>query len=481
MLDEYRIEPLSVGQYLDRVYDEDIKVDQAVQRSFCWTKEIMNALIYSALSRKIYIPNLILAEENMSNGTKQTYVVDGGQRTEALYQFKYCNYKITNNLRTYIIPYKKKLRDDSGNILRDEYGNILSELEEYDIRNKTYEDLPDELKSRFNGCPLTTVIYQDCTTEETSELVLLYNNHIGMNVSQKSLTYVGKYADEIKRIKKSNRFLMDCTVLSENEKKKGVWERVIAESVMGINHFDNWKKNPKDMCDYLNMNSSLSEYKNVEGLFNRLIPYSDKMENATVAGLFTSKNLFIWMMLFDKFTKMNVPDKIFGGFLKDFSEKLKYKEINGETWEIIDGDRHTKDKSLINRKMSYLEHLLTEYLKAQDTNSEVDTVESFIARNVNVDINELHNDMEFYGESLDDLTNNTIRDGSKLLDKQNRLSLLAMVIYSYKQDVDLEDWLTEFAQQHNTYLSDQEKNFLYMKDNFEKFNENQEREEKKTA
>ena len=89
--------------------------------------------------------------------------------------------------------------------------------------------------------------------------------------------------------------------------------------------------------------------------------------------------------------------------------------------------------------------------------------------------------MEFYGESLDDLTNNTIRDGSKLLDKQNRLSLLAMVVYSYKQDVDLEDWLTDFAQKNNTYLADQEKNFLYMKDDFEKFIENQEKKEKKTA
>ena len=45
MLDEYRIEPLSVGQYLDRVDAEDIKIDQAVQRDFCWNYEMMNALI----------------------------------------------------------------------------------------------------------------------------------------------------------------------------------------------------------------------------------------------------------------------------------------------------------------------------------------------------------------------------------------------------------------------------------------------------
>ena len=68
MLDEYRIEPLSVGQYLDGVKSEDIKIDQAVQRSFCWGSEMMNALIYSALSRRIYIPNLILAEAKRKDG-----------------------------------------------------------------------------------------------------------------------------------------------------------------------------------------------------------------------------------------------------------------------------------------------------------------------------------------------------------------------------------------------------------------------------
>ena len=40
-----------------------------------------------AISRKIYIPNFILAEEKKKNGTKQTYVVDAGQRTETLYRF----------------------------------------------------------------------------------------------------------------------------------------------------------------------------------------------------------------------------------------------------------------------------------------------------------------------------------------------------------------------------------------------------------
>lgn len=480
MLDEYRIEPLSVGQYLDGVESEDIKIDQAVQRSFCWGKEMMNALIYSALSRKIYIPNLILAEEKKKDGTKQTYVVDGGQRTETLYQFKYNGYKITNKLRSYIVPYTKKKTDENGEYLRDEYGNIQCEVEEFDIRGKTYEDLPQELKNKFNGCPLTTVIYQDCATEETSELVLLYNNHVAMNAAQKAFTYIGKYADEIKRIKDTNRFLMDCTMLSENEKEKGIWERVISECVMGIYHYENWKRTPKDMCDYLNENSSEQEYKNIEVYFKRLIPYCDKIDESEVAALFTSKNLFIWMMVFNRFTNLHISDDRFGEFLKAFVNSLKFKEIDGEDWGKIDSDRNTKDKSLINRKIDYIINLMNEFLhidaKNETDNGICDTEnESFIADVLNMDLEKVIEEMEVYNETLYSLTDKTIRDGSKLLNIENRKSLLALVAYSYERDVDLDDWLEQYAAKNNMYFPDQRKNFLHMKKDFINYIENKER------
>ena len=70
---------------------------------------------------------------------------------------------------------------------------------------------------------------------------------------------------------------------------------------------------------------------------------------------------------------------------------------------------------------------------------------------------------------LKDLENNTIRDGSKLLDMANRLSLLAMVAYSYKNDVDLDDWLEDYAVKNNTYYIDQRKNYSHMVNDFEQY------------
>ena len=70
---------------------------------------------------------------------------------------------------------------------------------------------------------------------------------------------------------------------------------------------------------------------------------------------------------------------------------------------------------------------------------------------------------------LKDLENNTIRDGSKLLDMANRLSLLEMVAYSYKNDVDLDGWLEDYAANNNTYYMDQRKNYSHMVNDFKQY------------
>ena len=260
---------------------------------------------------------------------------------------------------------------------------------------------------------------------------------------------------------------MDCTVLSENEKRKGVWERVISESVMAVYHFEYWKKIPKDMCSYLNQHSSKEEYRNIEWYFNRLIPYSDKLKNTEIAALFTSKNLFVWMKIFDKFTKLHISDDSFGEFLKAFVNNLKFKKVNGENWDSIDNNRHTKDKSLVMKKVSYLETLMKDFFRSEF--EAMAQVVCFIAENLNMDVDIVQSDIDFYEESLAQLKDNTIKDGSKLLNEGNHCSLLAMMVYSYQEDKDLEEWMTQYAIKNESYFTDQKKNFLYMKEDFERF------------
>lgn len=363
MLENFRLETTTVEQYLLSVENEEIKVNQAVQRDFCWKSEMMNALIYSTLSpTAIYIPNIILAEQKKDDGIKITYVVDGGQRTETLRRFRYGGYKITKKLRTYKIPYKEKVIDENGKVVRDEDGNIKWELKEFDIRNKTYNSLPEDLKNRFNNYLLAKAVYQDCTPNETSELVLMYNNHLSMNTAQKALTYIGEFAEKVKNIKNNSRFLIDGTALTEREKNTGIWEKVIAECVMAVHHFDSWKRQTDKMDDFLNENSSEEEFDLIEEYFERLKPFSDQLNNLDVASLFLQKNLCVWMMLFDKFTKLNLPDKRFGEFLNAFAKDLRNKKVDGKTWDELEISKQPKDKKTMQGKIDYLETVMMEFL-----------------------------------------------------------------------------------------------------------------------
>lgn len=112
---------------------------------------------------------------------------------------------------------------------------------------------------------------------------------------------------------------------------------------------------------------------------------------------------------------------------------------------------------------------MNEFLRSDSEEFDSDNVEKFIAENLNMDVDEFKDDLEDYNDTLDKLLDNRVKDGSKLLDKQNRLSLLAMMIYSYKEDKDLDKWMEDYASKNNTYFVDQKKNFLHMKKDLEVF------------
>lgn len=498
----FRTEPTTIGQYIDDAQNETIKTDQAVQRDFCWTNESINNLIYSAVSQKICIPNLILAEEDKS-GITITYVVDGGHRTEALRRFKYSGYKITTLIRNPFVTYNKKKVDENGKIIRDENGDIVWETVEFDLRKKTYDDLPDELKRQFNKCPLMTTIYQDCTSEETSSLVSIMNSHVAMNPSQKALTYIGKFANEIKKIKDSSVFLKDSTALTENEKHKGIWERVISESVMAVFYMNEWKKDPKRMCDFLNNNSSIEQFRKIEEYFSRIAPYSDKIDNKEVSDLFVSKDMAVWMVVFDNFTKFGLDDSKFGEFLNEFVTNMRNVEVDGTTWNDLDMDKHTKDKSVLECKINHITYLMNKYLhieknsevsgtevennKVEDENeitiSSVDFSESsdnnmpldtkndtdsdvlmFCKETVSSEIDE--EDVELYTDMIDDC----VRIDTPIYQncKNALIGLMGFAVRENK-DEEFEGWIGKYQKDKSNFSPSQKINYAYMKNDFNNY------------
>ncbi len=142
-----------------------------------------------------------------------------------------------------------------------------------------------------------------------------------------------------------------------------------------------------------------------------------------------------------------------------------------------DKDLSTKDKQVISDKLDMLEKMMKIFLGIEEAGKDFD-VESFIAGNLGLTVETVQADMDFYNLSLDDLLEDTVKVDSKLRNNENRPSLLSMMVYSYKSDKDLDDWLMEYASKNNTYFMDQKKNFLHMKQDFERYcmeNMNQEK------
>lgn len=450
----------TLEMYLSKIEDGDIDNNADVQRNFVWNKEQINELIGTVLADE-YIPPIILGEEENS----QLHITDGGCRSAALNSFRNGNYKVTSAIEDSIIFYKKKVKRKDG--------SIDWEDAEFDIKNKTYEKLPEELKKRFNEYQLETIIHENCDGHRISKYIKKYNNHTPMNTDQKAFTYIDQFAGNIREILNC-RFFLDHSSFSESERTKGVIERVIAETIMCTNHLDKWKKQPKALCKYLNENASKAEFEKLKENLHRL----ESVVTEDIKSLFNKKDAFLFLTLFDGFVSLRMNDQKFADFLKEFKENLRASKKNekGMLFDEIDRDLSTKDKAVIKEKLEMLNCLMEKYLCAENSggqnlnreNNPFDEI-AFLAETVGIDKEILKRDISLYHETLDDLEEKTIKLGSKLLDRKNRLSLLAMVVYSYMEDQDLDDWLTEYAEKNNTYYVDQKKNYIHMREDFKRF------------
>lgn len=442
-----RKQTYTMSQYLENVNDDYISNDADTQRTPEW-KPIVDGLVVTTLTDD-YVPVIILAEEDSG----QIHIVDGGSRTAAFKMFRYGNYKIKPSVENPVIQYKRMLKDKNG--------KTIWEDAEFDIRNKTFEQFPKELQKKFDEYQVDTVVHEHCNNEKIAMYIKRYNEHKAMNANQKMFVYLPAFAGKIRDISNRKFFISHCDI-NDNEKEKGMLERVISESIMCMFHFEKWNKNGKKLAMYLNDNASENEFDKLNNNLKRL----ENIITDDTKTLFNSKNCFIWLALFEKFTHFGLDDAKFAEFLNAFITGLRNKEVDGKLFDTADETGSTKDRSVIIYKLHILETLMKEYLHIEDKKI---TPESFVAEMMGMPVETIKEEMECYEETLDGLESNAIRDGSKLLDVTNRLSLLAMVAYSYKNDIDLDDWLEEYATNNNTYITDQKRNYNVMLESLKQY------------
>lgn len=354
-----RKQTYSLEQYLKLMKAEKIRTDQECQRrSEQWKPGMVSELIATVLTEN-YIPPVILGEETTGKIIKQ-WIIDGLQRSTSLSLFRYGNIRITKNIDEYLVAYQRKVLDENGNPVRDRQGEIIWESVECDIRNKTYEQLPEELKDRFNEYQIEVVIHQDCDTTEISKLVRKFNNHVAMNTAQKAFTYIDAFAREIREITE-NRFFLDVYTCSRNDKKNGTLERVGGDIVLLCNYPEQYKKDTKLGFKWLNENGTIFDFESVNNLLTRL---TASVENTKeIRSLFNSKHTHIFIAAFKEFTETGRKDKEFGDFLKWFVNGGNETEIDGESWDALGADRSTRDVSVVHGKINYLVILMKQYFE----------------------------------------------------------------------------------------------------------------------
>lgn len=442
--------------YLNDNKEGDISNDADTQRNPAW-KPIINGLIVTILTDD-YIPPIILGEDEDT----KLHILDGGSRTAAFMMFRYGNYKITPSVENSAISYKKKIKDEDGNIIWKDAT--------FDIKGKIYEQLPDELKKKFNAYQLETVIHEHCDRNIMTKYIKRYNEHSSMSTNQKAFTYIDKFASRIRKIIESE-FFLNCNVYSDNDKEKGAVERIIVETMMCMNHFDNWKTQAKSAFKYLNEHATEEEFDSFANNLHRL----ENVITEDIKDIFNKKDSFVFLTLFDRFVKFETDDKKFAAFLREFKNILRAEKRNekGLLFDEIDKDLSTKDKQVITDKLELLEGLMLKFLHITKKDQEVltitpkDIIREFIDENVSDD------EMEIYEIETNDVSEVIENIESDFLSNRNRPSFVALVAYAFKENADdkLKEWLKNYEKQCCLILN-QKENYLHMRNDFDLFIKN---------
>lgn len=360
---ENKTTKISINDICNKIDKHTIRFDHPAQRcSDQWTNKMKGNLVSDILQGNP-IPHIILAEQNI-NGVTITWDLDGKQRCTTMYNFIHDGFKISKQVRRNIITYQDNILDENGKIVLDDKGIPRMEWKEFDIANKSFSQLPEELQETIRGYCFDATIYLDCSSEDIVYHIARYNDGKPMNKTQKGIVSLGEeYATEVKDLAKHS-FFIDCGEYGKNGQVNGNIDRCICETIMATNHIDNWAGNNLEaMCTYMKDNACIEEFDDIEDTLTRLEDIVDGSNEC----LFTNKESFIWMTVFNRFKKTGVDDEKFGEFLTEFVESnMSERKIGNVSYAELEGNKCTKDKSLIVKKINHLVSLMNEYLNISE-------------------------------------------------------------------------------------------------------------------
>ncbi len=456
-----KIEKYSIASIIKKMNNRTLRYDHPLQRESDQHSTKMKSNLMSDILQGNPIPALVFAEQ-IINGISIIWNLDGKQRSTNAKEFSEDKFKISKNVRRGIIQYQAIIKDENGEIIPDENGFPQAEWREFDIRNKRFSQLPVELQEKFMDYCFDVTLYLNCSNEDIAYHMERYNEGKQMVSSQKGIIKLGEnYARMIKGISampffKENGF-------NYTQSKNGTIDRVCIESVMATEFLDDWKKTPEEMAEFLKQNATEEHFDNLEDTVERL----EKVVTSDIAEMFNANDTFIYFSVFARFKKLGLDDGKFVEFMTEYAQSLhnmmKETEIDSETGK----KKSTKDKVVVVDKINMVENLMNEFLHISKEDLDCISVLDFVKENVKSDVTD--EDVEFYSEMLDDITLEVDND-TKLLDKHNRPSLIALVGYACENEIDdkLIEWVKSFFVNNTMYMLNQRENFTYMKNSLQK-------------
>ena len=465
----YRMDKYSMFSLLDMKKTGDINCQYILQRKpFQWSNEERNRYICRILSN-LPIPEIILCEQNVK-GMTISHLIDGLQRLSYAEAFKENHFKVGEaGAERHLIQYREYVLDENGNRILDEDGIPEFELKVCDVVGKSYKDLPDELKKRFNNFNINVTKFFNCTNEQIADHIRDYNNHSAMNNEQSGIVSISTdTARRIKTITEKCGFLKNCGKYTTTNRIKGKLDRMVAEMIMLLFHPNDWKSNVKATYKYLDENATQEEFDTLSSELDKL---ESVIENAgdEINAMFTTTYTPMWVAVFHNFLTSGKDLHSFVDFLNAYNSELKDTEVNGVSMADFK-DQQSKKKATITGKVELLIQLMNDYLhidvtepennEAEDTE---DTLLSFV--NENADPNATEDDVELYQDMVEDC----VRIDEPVY-KECSKALIALMAYACSQDKDqdFEKWISNYRNKSN-FSPSQKVNFTYMKQSFDNY------------
>lgn len=465
----YRMDKYSMFSLLDMKKTGDINCKYILQRKpFQWSNEERNRYICRILSN-LPIPEIILCEQNVK-GMTISHLIDGLQRLSYAEAFKENHFKVgETGAERHLIQYREYIHDENGNRVLDEDGIPEFELKVCDIVGKSYKDLPDELKKRFNNFNINVTKFFNCTNEQIADHIRDYNNHSAMNNEQSGIVSISTdTARKIKTITEKCGFLKNCGKYTTTNRIKGKLDRMVAEMIMLLFHPNDWKSNVKATYKYLDENAKQEEF---DTLSSELDMLESVIENAgdDINAMFTTTYTPMWVAVFHNFLTSGKDLHNFVDFLNAYNSELKDTEVNGVSMADFK-DQQSKKKATITGKVELLIQLMNDFLhidvtETENDNTELsdDTILNFVKENYKPDANE--DDISFYSDLVDDCVKI-----DEPVYKECHAALIVLMAYACSQDKDqdFEKWINNYRNKSD-FSPSQKVNFTYMKRSFDNY------------